>query len=65
VARAGWRLAPASELNVLFDTAECARYAYRMSWPASAILENGAEWGFAELTEIDRWFEALQPAIPV
>jgi hypothetical protein len=63
VARAGWRLAPAAELNLLFDTAECARYAYRISWPAIALLRDGAECGFAELAEIDGWFEALAPVI--
>jgi hypothetical protein len=30
VARAGWRLPPVPELNVLCDTAECARYARRV-----------------------------------
>jgi thiamine kinase-like enzyme len=64
VARAGWRLAPVPELNLLFETAECARYAYRISWPAIALLREGADWGFAELGEIDAWFQALEPAIP-
>jgi thiamine kinase-like enzyme len=64
VARAGWSLAPVPELNLLFDTAECARYAHRISWPAIALLQDGASWGFVELAEIDAWFQALQPAIP-
>jgi len=64
VARIGWRLAPVAELNLLFDTAECARYAYRISWPAIALLRDGAEWGFGELAEIDGWFQALEPVIP-
>jgi len=65
VARAGWSLAsPVSELNLLFDTAECARYAYRISWPAIALLRDGAEWGYAELAEIDAWFRALEPVLP-
>lgn len=64
VARTGWRLGPVAELNLLFDTAECARYAYRISWPANVLLRDGAEWGFAELAEIDGWFQALEPVIP-
>jgi hypothetical protein len=48
VARAGWCLPPVSELNVLCDTAECARYANRI---------------FAELSEIEQWFEALEPLL--
>ena len=63
VAREGWRLGQVPELNLLFDTPECARYAYRISWPAIALLHDGADWGFGELAEIDAWFEALQPAI--
>lgn len=61
VARSGWRLPPVSDLNVLCDTAERARYASRIVWPAAALLENGAAWGFAELRAIDEWFEALEP----
>jgi Phosphotransferase enzyme family len=63
VARAGWRLAPVPELNLLFDTAECARYACCLSWPAIALLHDGADWGFAALAEIDAWFQALEPVI--
>jgi phosphotransferase family enzyme len=59
VARAGWRLASSSELSVLFDTAERARYANRVIWPALALLEERAEWGFSELAEVERWFLAL------
>lgn len=63
VARAGWRLPVTRDLNVLFETAECARYANHAIWPAVALFE-GAEWGFAELAEVGRWFEALQPVLP-
>lgn len=62
-ARAGWRLPPVLELNVLFDTAECARYANRVIWPAIALLHEGAEWGFASLAEVAQWFEALEPVL--
>jgi thiamine kinase-like enzyme len=64
VARAaGWRLPAGAELNVLCDTAECARYANRIIWPAIALLQEGAAWGFTELAEIDEWFEALEPML--
>jgi len=59
VAAAGWRLASASELEVLFDTAEQARYANRIIWPALALVQDDAAWGFPELAEVERWFRAL------
>jgi phosphotransferase family enzyme len=68
VAPAGWSLPSASELDVLFDTAERARYANRVIWPALALVQGGADWGFPELAEIERWFIALDaasPAVPV
>jgi hypothetical protein len=65
VEAAGWRLPAAGELNLLFGTAECARYANRAIWPAVALLQDQADWGFAELAEIERWFEALEPALPL
>jgi hypothetical protein len=64
VARAGSSLATVPALNLLFETAECARYAYRISWPAIALLQDGADWGFPALAEIDAWFRALEPAMP-
>jgi thiamine kinase-like enzyme len=63
VARAGWRLPAPSTLDLLFETAECARCANRIIWPAIALLHDGAAWGFGELAEIEQWFEALQPVI--
>jgi hypothetical protein len=64
VARAGWRLAPASELRLLFDTAERARYANRVIWPALALVKERAEWGFPELAEVERWFQTLDRSNP-
>ena len=58
-ARAGWRLGSPQDLEVLFDTAERARYANRVIWPAAALLQEQAAWGFPELAEVERWFEAL------
>jgi aminoglycoside phosphotransferase (APT) family kinase protein len=58
-ARAGWQLGPLADLELLFDTAERARYANRVIWPAVALLQERAAWGFPELAEVERWFEAL------
>lgn len=59
VACAGWRLAAPADLALLFDTAERARYANRIIWPALALVQERADWGFPELAEVERWFEAL------
>jgi len=64
VADGGRRLPPDRELNLLFETAEYARYANRVIWPAAAILEQNAAWGWEQLTEVERWFDALELALP-
>lgn len=71
VARAGWRLPDDERLNLLFETAEYARYASRVTWPAQALL-GGRSGGRAdadrwhdELARILMWFEALAPVLPV
>jgi hypothetical protein len=63
VERAGWRLPDVDDLNLLFETAECARIANRVIWPASALVSDRAEWGFDSLAEIARWFDELRPVI--
>jgi hypothetical protein len=63
VGRAGWRLPADPELNVLFETAEYARFANRVAWAAMAWLHGGAEWVPVELAEIARWFEAWRPVL--
>jgi Phosphotransferase enzyme family len=63
VATMGWRLPPMRELNGLFETAEFARYANRTIWPALALVHDHADWGFAELAEVESWFEALEPVL--
>jgi hypothetical protein len=65
VGHLGWRLPCAQDLNLLFDTAECARYANRIIWPALALWEDQAEWGFDALAEVEQWFEALVPILPL
>ncbi len=57
-------LPPDRELNLLFETAEYARYANRVIWPAAAILQQNAAWGWEQLTEVERWFDALELALP-
>ena len=65
VARADWCLPAPQHLNALFETAEYSRYANRVIWPAVAVVEEGAAWGFEQLAEVERWFDALEPALPV
>lgn len=65
VGHPGWRLPSPPDLNLLFDTAECARFASRAIWPAIALLNDRAEWGFDELAAVEQWFETLEPVLPV
>jgi Phosphotransferase enzyme family len=65
VGRVGWRLPSAAELNVLFETAELARIANRVIWPALAAREDDSDWAFSELEEVERWFEQLTPILPL
>jgi thiamine kinase-like enzyme len=60
----GWRLPPASDLNLLFDTAELARIANRVIWSALAVRDGDARRAFEALAEVNRWFEALEPVLP-
>jgi len=63
--RVGWRLPEPADLNVLFETAECARYANRIIWPAKALVSEGAESGGCdELAQVLGWFESLEPVLP-
>ena len=63
VADAGWQLPSANNLNVLFETAERARCASCLIWPAIAILEERAAWAFDKLPVIEQWFEQMQPVL--
>jgi hypothetical protein len=65
VRQAGVRLPSARDLNLLFDTAECARCANRAIWVALALLRDRVEWGFNELAAVEQWFELLEPVLPV
>jgi len=64
VASGGWRLPPAYDLNGLFETAEYARFANRIIWPAIALLRDRAEWAWNALSEVEQWFKELEPVLP-
>ena len=63
----GLTLPSAAGLNLLFETAELARLAHRVIWPANALREREADrdWALAELRAIAEWIEALEPLLPV
>ena len=61
-ARRAFGLSDDSTLNLLFETAEYARYA--CCFAHAALAGAGAERrGFEQLTEIDTWFARLEPAL--
>jgi Ser/Thr protein kinase RdoA (MazF antagonist) len=62
LSREGWKLPTNHDLNLLFETAESARYACCLGEAASAA-ERGEPWGFTQLAEIERWFASLEPAL--
>jgi thiamine kinase-like enzyme len=64
VGRRGWRLPSAADLNLLFTTAEYARLANRLIWPAIAVWKGHTEWGFDELAALAHWFEMVTPVLP-
>jgi Ser/Thr protein kinase RdoA (MazF antagonist) len=63
VAPAGWRLPGVPDLNLMFETAELARFANRIIWPAIALVQDQAEWGFEALAEVEQWFGSLEPVL--
>jgi hypothetical protein len=63
-ARRGWSLPDDLTLNLLFETAEYARYACCLA-EAAVAASRGECWAFEQLAEIDTWFESLEPALPV
>jgi ATP-binding cassette subfamily B protein len=61
-ARRGWQLPDDSTLNLLFETAEFARYACNLG-DAAFAASQGERWGFVMLAEIEKWFDRLQPML--
>ncbi len=64
VVHSGWRLPSAKDLNLLFETAEYARCANCIIWPAIALVRDQADWGLDALAEVERWFEEWRPVLP-
>jgi hypothetical protein len=62
IAPAGWQLPPSAELNTLLDTAEYARLANDVIWPAIAALD-GADWALHQLACVQHWFDTMQPVL--
>lgn len=60
-ARLGMRLPDQDQLGLLFETAELARLANRVIWPAIAATEGQVGWALEELGRVDSWFEDLDP----
>jgi hypothetical protein len=64
VRSADWTLPPARDLNLLFETAEFARFANCIIWPAIALVHDRLGWGFEELAKVEQWFESWEPVLP-
>jgi hypothetical protein len=62
-ADAGGRLPANDDLNALCETAELARLANRVIWPALAAREKPAPWAFEELALVEQWFEAFDTPV--
>jgi ATP-binding cassette subfamily B protein len=62
-ARRGWQLPDDSTLNLLFETAECARYACNLG-DAALAASRRESWGFPMMAEIETWFDDLEPVLP-
>src|SRR5437763_1803624 len=35
----------------------------RIIWPAIALVQDQASWGWEALAEVDQWFEDLEPVL--
>jgi hypothetical protein len=64
VAPMNWQLPSTEILNVLFETAEYARLANAVIWPAVAAGISQAAWAFEDLREIDGWFNDMETVLP-
>jgi aminoglycoside phosphotransferase (APT) family kinase protein len=61
--RAGRHLPGTEELNLLFHTAESARFAHSILFDAMAVLNDGAAWAIERLMDYALWFETLRPPL--
>jgi phosphotransferase family enzyme len=58
-----WEFPAEPELALLCETAEHARLANLLIWPALAALRGG-EWAYADLADVEGWFQDLAPLFP-
>ncbi|MGH2774334.1 MAG: aminoglycoside phosphotransferase family protein [Actinomycetota bacterium] len=63
--RGGGAAPERADLNVIFETAELARVANRLIWPALAAHDGNSGWAFEELATVETWFEALDARVPL
>jgi thiamine kinase-like enzyme len=64
LARHGLGLDLGPGLELVFDSAEQARVATRVVWPAVAVATGEhAEWGWEELERTGSWLESLTPVL--
>jgi hypothetical protein len=63
VAPLGWRVPSIGDLNLMLETAELSRIANSLVWVCVAALDTQADWILERMAEIERWFEAVEPAI--
>jgi len=59
-----WELPEEPELNLLCETAEHARIANWLIWPALAAMRGDEEVSFEQLACVEQWFDELRPALP-
>jgi thiamine kinase-like enzyme len=60
----GIELALGAETELAFDSAEQARVATRVVWPAAAVATGEhADWGWEELARTGGWLDSLTPVL--
>jgi hypothetical protein len=65
IARHGWILPPDELLVELLETAEWARLANCIIWPAQDVLAHRADWPWQELELVAQWISAAGPILPM
>ena len=65
LARHGWTLPPDELLAELLETAEWARLANCIIWPAKDVLAHRADWPWQELELVEQWIGAAGPILPI
>jgi hypothetical protein len=63
VAPLGWHAPATRDLSLLLETAEISRIANCLIWPCIAAVQAQAGWEFDRLTEMETWFESVEPAL--